>query len=173
MEGQNPGRLPSASVEQRIAALRALADFLVAEVARLEGAAGQYSIPDVERGVSFFDEVARYETYLIKRALEAAEGNQARAARLLGLNETTISSKIRRLGIRIAKSQTGAAGSTRASALPSDAQPARSPEGRESAGGARGGSTPDVARVICQGRSPRGQQGGGGSPADPAGAGGE
>jgi transcriptional regulator with GAF, ATPase, and Fis domain len=50
---------------------------------------------DLAKGISFYDEVQRFETALIKLALEQAEGNQARAARLLGLRATTLNSKIK------------------------------------------------------------------------------
>jgi DNA-binding protein Fis len=50
---------------------------------------------DLAKGIDFYDEVQRFETALIKLALEQAEGNQARAARLLGLRATTLNSKIK------------------------------------------------------------------------------
>ena len=37
----------------------------------------------------------RFETALIKLALDQTEGNQARAAQLLGLRATTLNSKIK------------------------------------------------------------------------------
>jgi len=40
---------------------------------------------DLGKGINFYNEVQRFETALIKLALEQAEGNQARAAKLLGL----------------------------------------------------------------------------------------
>jgi DNA-binding NtrC family response regulator len=45
--------------------------------------------------VDFFDEVRRFEMRLISRALELTGGNQARAARLLGLGTTTLNYKIK------------------------------------------------------------------------------
>jgi DNA-binding protein Fis len=50
---------------------------------------------DVAAGVDFYGEVKRFETALIKLALGEAEGNQARAAKLLGLRATTLNSKIK------------------------------------------------------------------------------
>ena len=50
---------------------------------------------DLAKGIDFYNEVQRFETALIKLALEQAEGNQARAARLLGLRATTLNSKIK------------------------------------------------------------------------------
>ena len=46
-------------------------------------------------GMNFFDEVRRFEMRLIARALELAGGNQARAARILGLGTTTLNYKIK------------------------------------------------------------------------------
>ncbi|HEV7395385.1 MAG TPA: helix-turn-helix domain-containing protein [Pyrinomonadaceae bacterium] len=54
---------------------------------------------DLSKGIDFYNEVQRFETTLIKLALEQSEGNQARAARLLGLRATTLNSKIKLYGI--------------------------------------------------------------------------
>lgn len=50
---------------------------------------------DVSKGVDFYSEVERFETALIKLALDQTSGNQARAAELLGLRATTLNSKIK------------------------------------------------------------------------------
>ncbi|MEO7660324.1 MAG: sigma-54 dependent transcriptional regulator [Pyrinomonadaceae bacterium] len=50
---------------------------------------------DIARGVSFYDEVKKFEIDLIRRALDQTGGHQSRAARLLGLNATTLNSKIK------------------------------------------------------------------------------
>jgi DNA-binding NtrC family response regulator len=50
---------------------------------------------NVRSGVNFFDEVRRFEMRLIGRALELTGGNQARAARMLGLGTTTLNYKIK------------------------------------------------------------------------------
>jgi len=57
-----------------------------------EGSAGDI---DISRGVNFYDEVKRFEIDLIRRALDQTGGHQSRAARLLGLNATTLNSKIK------------------------------------------------------------------------------
>jgi DNA-binding NtrC family response regulator len=54
---------------------------------------------DMSRGVSFYDEVRRFEIDLIRRALDQTGGHQSRAARLLGLNATTLNSKIKTYNI--------------------------------------------------------------------------
>jgi len=54
---------------------------------------------DVSKGIDFYSEVERFETALIKLALDQTTGNQARAAQLLGLRATTLNSKIKLYGI--------------------------------------------------------------------------
>jgi DNA-binding NtrC family response regulator len=60
------------------------------------GASGEV---DLGRGVNFYDEVRRFEIDLIRRALDQTAGHQSRAARLLGLNATTLNSKIKSYNI--------------------------------------------------------------------------
>jgi transcriptional regulator with GAF, ATPase, and Fis domain len=50
---------------------------------------------DIVGGINFYDEVQRFETHLIKMALSKTGGNQAKAARLLGIKPTTLNSKIK------------------------------------------------------------------------------
>lgn len=50
---------------------------------------------DILSGIDFYDEVQRFETHLIKMALNETGGNQARAAKLLGIKATTLNSKIK------------------------------------------------------------------------------
>ena len=54
---------------------------------------------DIARGVNFYDEVKKFEIDLIRRALDQTGGHQSRAARLLGLNATTLNSKIKSYNI--------------------------------------------------------------------------
>ncbi len=54
---------------------------------------------DLARGVNFYEEVKRFEIDIIRRALEQTGGHQSRAARLLGLNATTLNSKIKTYNI--------------------------------------------------------------------------
>jgi transcriptional regulator with GAF, ATPase, and Fis domain len=56
---------------------------------------------DVGRGVNFYDEVRRFEIDLIRRALDQTGGHQSRAARLLGMNPTTLNSKIKTYNINL------------------------------------------------------------------------
>jgi DNA-binding NtrC family response regulator len=54
---------------------------------------------DISRGINFYEEVRRFEIDLIHRALDQTGGHQSRAARLLGLNATTLNSKIKSYNI--------------------------------------------------------------------------
>ncbi len=56
---------------------------------------------DVARGIDFYDEVRRFEIDIIRRALEQTGGHQSRAARLLGMNATTLNSKIKTYNIQL------------------------------------------------------------------------
>jgi DNA-binding NtrC family response regulator len=59
------------------------------------------AVQDIGRGVNFYDEVRRFEIDLIRRALEQTGGHQSRAARLLGMNATTLNSKIKTYNINL------------------------------------------------------------------------
>ncbi|MGH9854861.1 MAG: sigma-54-dependent transcriptional regulator [Blastocatellia bacterium] len=59
------------------------------------------AVLDIARGISFYDEVSRFEIELIRRALELTGGHQSRAAKLLGMNNTTLNSKIKVYNIKI------------------------------------------------------------------------
>jgi DNA-binding protein Fis len=76
------------------ASLMREAQILARDKAFADESAGLQTV-DLAKGIDFYDEVQRFETALIKLALEQAEGNQARAARLLGLRATTLNSKIK------------------------------------------------------------------------------
>ncbi|MFN0112397.1 MAG: sigma-54-dependent transcriptional regulator [Blastocatellia bacterium] len=55
---------------------------------------------DITQGISFYDEVSRFEIELIRRALDHTGGHQSRAAKLLGMNNTTLNSKIKAYNIK-------------------------------------------------------------------------
>ncbi|HSE30891.1 MAG TPA: sigma-54 dependent transcriptional regulator [Pyrinomonadaceae bacterium] len=65
-----------------------------------EGASNA-AVHDIARGVNFYEEVRRFEVDLIRRALEQTGGHQSRAARLLGMNATTLNSKIKTYNINL------------------------------------------------------------------------
>ena len=49
----------------------------------------------------YYGKVETFEREIISEALRKAQGNQAQAARMLGLAPTTLSSQLRRLGIQV------------------------------------------------------------------------
>ena len=77
-----------------------IADPQAARAVVREGAGAASSI-DVSRGINFYDEVRRFEIDLIRRALDQTGGHQSRAARLLGMNPTTLNSKIKTYNINL------------------------------------------------------------------------
>lgn len=95
--------LPSrkAAAAERLARIRDLATTLLDEAESLdhENALAETAATvenlNLKSGVDFFEEVRRFEMKLIARALELTGGNQARAARILGLGTTTLNYKIK------------------------------------------------------------------------------
>ena len=79
-------------------ALRELIAALTIAVEASEAVAGG-EVAFVGDGIDFFAEVDRFEIRMITQALRLARGSQIRAARLLGLNATTLNSKIKSLNI--------------------------------------------------------------------------
>ena len=79
---------------------REIADPQAAAAVARESAGASSGI-DVTRGVNFYDEVRRFEIDLIRRALDQTGGHQSRAARLLGMNPTTLNSKIKTYNINL------------------------------------------------------------------------
>ena len=57
---------------------------------QLESLIGQM----VERGILFDEAVGEFEKKFIKRVLDRTNGNQSRAARVLGIHRNTLSRKI-------------------------------------------------------------------------------
>ena len=57
---------------------------------QLEGLVNQM----VERGILFDEAVGEFEKRFIKHVLERSEGNQSRAAQILGIHRNTLSRKI-------------------------------------------------------------------------------
>ena len=55
---------------------------------------------DPENGIDFYKNVARFEASLIESALETTGGRQNQAAKLLNLQKSTLSWKIKKLRIK-------------------------------------------------------------------------
>ncbi len=92
--GQSEGLLREATLDNRLDALRDVALTLLSALDSLRS-----THPVRDRSLKLQDEVQRFETDLIRTALERTGGNQARAARLLGVKHTTLNAKIKRYQI--------------------------------------------------------------------------
>ena len=92
-------------VRNRIQRLLDLADSLFRETESLARdkefaeEANRLQTLNLSQGIDFYDEVQRFETGLIKLALDQTRGHQAQAARLLHIKPTTLNSKIKLYGI--------------------------------------------------------------------------
>jgi DNA-binding NtrC family response regulator len=75
----------------RIEAISALVSALNTAVDDLES----FELPMLNDGLDFYDEVRRFEIALIRKALRLTRGSQVQAAKLLKLNATTLSTKIK------------------------------------------------------------------------------
>ena len=95
-----PSRKAPAAAE-RLDKIRGLASALMDEAKSLDHENGLAETSatienlNLKSRLDFFEEVRRFEVRLITRALEVTGGNQARAARLLGLGTTTLNYKIK------------------------------------------------------------------------------
>ena len=87
--------LREATLENRLNALRDIALTLLSEVESLR------SVPPAQRtdNLKLQDEVQRFESDLIRSALQKTNGSQVRAARLLSVKQTTLNAKIKRYKI--------------------------------------------------------------------------
>jgi len=93
------GRTPQNA--ERLKKTREMASELIEQASALEhegelaDANATISTLGMNGTIDFFAEVQKFEVKLIKRALDLAGGNQARAAKLLGLGTTTLNYKIK------------------------------------------------------------------------------
>jgi DNA-binding NtrC family response regulator len=87
----------------RVQSLKELALTLLNEAQALESATlmSELSMPqgirqaDIEKGIKLDDAVRRFESNIIRQALLITGGNQARAARLLGIKPNTLNYKVK------------------------------------------------------------------------------
>ena len=93
--GQDSVLFREAMFDNRLDALREVTLTLLEALDSLQSCQ-----PLRDQSVRLQDEVQRFETDLIRTALARTRGNQARAARLLGVKHTTLNAKIKRYQIR-------------------------------------------------------------------------
>ncbi|HVN36591.1 MAG TPA: sigma-54 dependent transcriptional regulator [Myxococcota bacterium] len=87
---------------ERLSVLRGEGEIRIEDLpANLRGhKAAPLAAPSVpETGLDFREVVDRFESELIRQALEQTQGNKNRAAQLLGLNRTTLLEKIKKKGL--------------------------------------------------------------------------
>ena len=102
-----PDGLRRAEPAMRLERIRAMAGALFEEAESLDRDQALVEVSampnalDLDSGIDFVEEVRRFEIQLIKLALNRSNGNQARAARLLGLGSTTLNYKIKSYGINL------------------------------------------------------------------------
>ena len=92
-------------VRNRVQRLLDLADSLLRETELLARdkafteEANRLQALSLSAGIDFYDEVRRFETGLIRLALDQTRGHQAQAAKLLHIKPSTLNSKIKLFGI--------------------------------------------------------------------------
>ena len=90
-------RFESSLDNERLNALRNLVLLLLREIESI-----QLERPgSADESAGLQDQVQRFESDLIRQALYRTRGNQAQAARLLGVKHTTLNAKIHRHGISL------------------------------------------------------------------------
>ena len=100
-----PSRAKTGQTNDRLKKMRDLASELLeqSEALEHEGELAEASVTiatlSSNTKINFFEEVRQFEVRLIKRALELAGGNQAKAAQLLGLGTTTLNYKVKTYGL--------------------------------------------------------------------------
>ena len=75
--------------------------------ALFDAPAGGPKIDESGNGIGLFERVEQFERKLITEALLVACGNKSEAARMLGVHEATVRTKIKRYGIAMVSIETG------------------------------------------------------------------
>ena len=96
---RNRNGSPSSSAAAGMSVLKHLYSALDSALDLIETSGGTRR--DFAQGINFYDEVRRFEISLIEQALRETGGSQVRAAVLLGLNHTTLNSKIKNYSISL------------------------------------------------------------------------
>jgi len=95
LKSQASVHLREATIDNRLDSLKEIALALLSEVENLRGS--QRSGAD--RRLKLQEVVRRFESELIRTALERTGGNQSSAAKVLGVRHTTLNAKIKRYKI--------------------------------------------------------------------------
>lgn len=92
VEGHSP-------LEERLSRLQRMAHAMLEEVEQIRASGVSALEKEIEQGRDYYEVTNRFSAALIRRALRAAGGHQGRAARMLGLKNTTLHSMIQRHNI--------------------------------------------------------------------------
>ena len=87
------------SLRELVDDLRQRAEFVTSALDSMGLSALTTSLENTEIELDFYFEVRRFQIFLITNALRHTRGSQAKAARLLNMNETTLNSKLKNLKI--------------------------------------------------------------------------
>ena len=86
---------------KQLETLRSLSNLLVREVASLEQQQDNARKGLPNKDINLHEEVQRFEASLIRNALILTNGVQTKAAKMLGLKNSTLSLKIKRYNINV------------------------------------------------------------------------
>ena len=81
--------------KRKLKVMKEIALVLVEEIEAL----GYVRSVNISRGIKLHEEMRMFEVHLVQSALERTGGHQTKAARLLGINLTTLHNKLKRLKI--------------------------------------------------------------------------
>ncbi len=108
------GKLPAALIHQfvdydwpgnvrelhsKIKRLEVMANYVKDTDDIVEHARSLFAVKETQQSKSLFDRVKQFEYQLITEALLASGGNKSKAARLLGIHEATVRTKLKQFGI--------------------------------------------------------------------------
>ncbi len=83
--------------KRKLKVMKEIALVLVEEIEAL----GYVRSVNISRGIKLHEEMRMFEVHLVQSALERTGGHQTKAARLLGINLTTLHNKLKRLNISL------------------------------------------------------------------------
>ena len=100
MQSNNFGNSEGILKQNQLEALKSLSQLLLREINSLDGMQATL-VGEIEsdKPIKLLDEIQRFEANMIRCALIRSMGKQNKAAKLLGLNTTTLHAKIRRYKI--------------------------------------------------------------------------
>jgi DNA-binding NtrC family response regulator len=85
------------TLKRRLDLMREIVGMLADEIDAL----GFVRSINIRQGIDMHDEMRRFEVHLVQSALERTGGHLTNAAKLLGINLTTLHNKIKRLNISV------------------------------------------------------------------------